>query len=1112
MRFFTGSPGHRRTGVVVLTAAWQMTSTLAFSAEAKLPPVLEARCLDCHGPDTQKSGLRLDSLVAALRGGDSGEKNIVPGKSGESYLITLVTSTDKAHRMPPKGDPLGAEEVASLKTWIDQADTWRAAQAELEKKTTDHWSYQPLVKPAIPSSEHANPIDAFIETKLKEKGLAFNPPADPRFLLRRMALDLTGLFPDEETTRTFLHDIEAEGADAAHIEAAVAALANRLLASPHFGERWARHWLDVVRYADSNGFETNHERPNAWPYRDYVIRAFNDDKPYDRFVFEQLAGDTVGEDAATGFIVAGPWDRVKGQDPLLNAMQRQDELSDMVNTAGTAFLATTMVCAKCHNHKFDPVTQTDFFAMQSVFAGVQHGERDLRATDDEGRKARAEKLASEIATLRMELTTLKPSPYLGPTLFIDETDPVRTSGLVKPKGEGKNREGYQRGHLGDLGGVDRLPNVSGGSYSWFENVPGKDVFAWRPGTSGRKRVWLSWGSGYLSHTTDARYVLDGDGDPATREDQSEIAKVDQQKFADGTADVGNKPMWSGFYDAGEHDFSGKTAIFLRGGTTGSAISADVVILQDAGATGSQPRLRAPVNAKGNEEVFDPVEARFVRFTIEASSSGQPCLDELEIWSGETNVALDGKPSSSGDYPNNTKHRLAHLNDGRYGNDRSWISNTPGSGWAMIELKAPATIDRITWARDREGKYSDRLATRYRIEVAGEAEGPWRTVASSEGRAPAGAPAADSVTYDLAGLDPDQAKKARAVWERIAPLEAEQNDLLALPKVYAGQFVQPKEPTRRLFRGDPLAPKEVVAPASLGVFDGLSGSFSLPADAPEADRRVALANWITDPANPLTARVIVNRLWHYHFGRGLVATPSDFGAMGFRPSHPELLDWLAAELVEHGWSLKHLHRLILTSRTYRQSSAPRPEALAADAGSELLWRFPPRRLEAEAIRDNVLLVSGELDTRMYGPGFLLFEPNANYARNWVAKDEFGEGDYRRMIYALKLRMEHDAIFGAFDCPDAGQVMPSRSRSTTPIQALNLYNSGFLLDQADRFAKRVADGAKSDDPSALADEAFLLAFGRTCDATEREEAAYLVKEHGLVSLCRALLNSNEFLFLP
>jgi mono/diheme cytochrome c family protein len=256
---FPGIPA-RALAVTGASLAW----VSGFLNAGELPAVLEARCSECHGAETQKSGLRLDSLLSALKGGDSGEKTIVPGKSGESYLISLVTSTDKAHRMPPKGDPLTVEEVASLRTWIDQVGNWSAAQAELEKKTTDHWAYQPVVKPAMPATGHAHPIDAFVEAKLKEKSLAFNPPAEPRLLLRRMALDVTGLFPDEETSRQFLQDAGAEGSDASHADGAVAALADRLLDSPHFGERWARHWLDVVRYADSNGFETNHERPNAY--------------------------------------------------------------------------------------------------------------------------------------------------------------------------------------------------------------------------------------------------------------------------------------------------------------------------------------------------------------------------------------------------------------------------------------------------------------------------------------------------------------------------------------------------------------------------------------------------------------------------------------------------------------------------------------------------------------------------------------------------------------------------------------------------------------------------------------------------------------------------------
>jgi hypothetical protein len=282
------------------------------------------------------------------------------------------------------------------------------------------------------------------------------------------------------------------------------------------------------------------------------------------------------------------------------------------------------------------------------------------------------------------------------------------------------------------------------------------------------------------------------------------------------------------------------------------------------------------------------------------------------------------------------------------------------------------------------------------------------------------------------------------------------------------------------------------------------------DAPERDRRIAFAKWLTDPKNPLTARVMVNRIWHYHFGRGIVATPSDFGDMGFLPTHPGLLDWLAMEFMENGWSVKHIHRLILNSKTYRQASLPRKDALAKDAGTELLWRFPPRRIEAEAIRDNVLLLAGSLNQEMYGPGFLLFSPNANYARNWVPKDEFSPDDMRRMIYTMRIRMEQDAIFGAFDCPDGGQVAPSRSRTTTPIQALNLYNSGFMADRSKHFAERITREA-GEDPKKQVARAYAWTFGRTPKSEEANEALAYLEEHGLPALCRVLFNANEFLFL-
>ncbi|PYJ08859.1 MAG: hypothetical protein DME25_00340 [Verrucomicrobia bacterium] len=359
--------------------------------------------------------------------------------------------------------------------------------------------------------------------------------------------------------------------------------------------------------------------------------------------------------------------------------------------------------------------------------------------------------------------------------------------------------------------------------------------------------------------------------------------------------------------------------------------------------------------------------------------------------------------------------------------------------------------------------------------------------------------------------------------RRAALEGRIKELTTVPMVYAGKFVEKPEPTHRLHRGDPMQEREVVEPGVLGV---VPARFALR-DAPTDDqkRRLALAQWIADPANPLPARVMVNRLWQYHFGEGLVSTPSDFGKKGALPSHPELLDWLAAEFVHptlsdersakrreasRPWSLKHIHRLIVTSAAYRQASAARPECLSADAASRLLWRFPPQRLEAEVLRDTILAVSGKLDLRAGGPGFSAFEPNDNYVRVYNPKREFGPPEWRRMVYMTKVRMQQDATFGAFDCPDGGQIAPKRMRSTTPLQALNLLNSGFVLQQADFFASRLEHEAGKD-PKAQVRLAFELAYNRLPAREEAEAARALIKQEGLMLFCRALFNSNEFIFV-
>jgi len=349
-------------------------------------PLLTARCFDCHGPDSQESGLRVDRRDVLLKGGDSKQPAVVPGKSDASRLITLVSGKDPKRVMPPDGKRLTDREVAILRDWIDQGARWSqddddsAQSARHSSADTDFWSLKPVVVPEVPASSDPwvqGAIDAFVLQRLRQEELRPSAEADRRTLIRRLYLDVLGLPPTPDQIARFERDERPD---------AWSRLIDDVLASPHYGERWARHWLDVVRFAETDGFETNVERPNAWHYRDYVIRALNDDKPYDRFVFEQLAGDAVGADAATGFLVGGPTDRVKSPDVVLTRMQRQDELADMINTTGTAFLGLTLGCAKCHSHKFDPISQTEYYAVAAVFAGVRHGERPLRVPESPRRE------------------------------------------------------------------------------------------------------------------------------------------------------------------------------------------------------------------------------------------------------------------------------------------------------------------------------------------------------------------------------------------------------------------------------------------------------------------------------------------------------------------------------------------------------------------------------------------------------------------------------------------------------------------------------------------------------------------------------------------------------
>ncbi len=1104
------------------TGASTGTSHLDVDYTTQVKPIFKANCLRCHGPRTAESNFRVDRRQSFIDGGDYGEPLIQPGKSKQSLLIKIVSGAHDDLVMPPEGKRLSSEQIATLATWIDEGAVMESAGHAEDSEDSDDplnlWSLQPITAPHPPSIDNTfvgGAIDAFVLQSLQQHELTPSPPADRVSLIRRLYLIMLGVPPSPQEIDRFVSDQRTD---------AWQQLVDQTLASPLYGERWARHWLDITRFGETDGFETNRERPHAWHYRDWVIDALNQDKPYDQFVLEQLAGDVLDQPVGTGFLVAGPHDIVKSPDINLTLMQRQDELSDIVHTVGTAFLGLTTGCARCHDHKFDPISQKDFYQLQAVFAGVQHGNRAMPKSSEQLQKLNTN--AARMAQVRMDLAEFVLDPPPRRFTFVDDTTRSENGGrglesLMTPKGTGQNPIKQGRGQARDPGSAEHGANLSGGSYTWWENQPETDVAIYRPMLRGPFKIWLSWGCGFDTHTQDAAYLLDRDGDPQTTSDQHLIATIDQQRFAEAQPDqagsgdtkaLASEPLWSGLLDAGEIHLEPNSTILLRGGQTGTAITADLIVLESLAFESAQRRplveIRPPVTATHNVEQFTATGAKWVRFSIEQTNNGiEPCLDELEIFSGDENVGLASRGSvatSSGNYADDSKHRLAHVNDGLFGNEKSWISDEKGRGWVQIELPEVFQVDRIQWARDRNAVYSDRLATAYRIEVAVEPD-QWIEVASSADRRPLLLNESAQPVYDFSKNEA-QAKRGQELRKQLATLIASRQSLSKDQLAYIGTFQQPP-PTHRLHRGDPRSKREQVVPDTLGEF----GSLNLSHDTPESERRLALARWMVDENNPLTVRVIANRIWQHHFGQGLVRTPSDFGAHGLPPSHPDLLDWLAQDLINHGWSLKHLHRRILLSNSWQQDHAPRPAAHQVDADNRLLWRFAPRRLEAEAIRDSMLAVSGALDLTMGGPGFSAFEVELENVRHYFPKQEYGPSDWRRMIYMTKVRQEQESTFGAFDCPDANQVMPTRTRSTSPLQALNLFNSPFVLQQAELTAQRVRRLA-GDQTGKQIQQAFRLCLGRLPSADETEAAAEFVTQHDLRLLCRALLNSNEFLFIP
>ncbi len=975
--------------------------TVDFAKDIK--PIFDANCVKCHGPEKQKGSLRLDTKAGALKGGDDYAPVIVPGKSADSPLIHFVAGLVADMQMPAKGDRLSDEQIGLLRAWIDQGVSWPATAETAEEQ---HWSLKPMTRPEIPKTKNAawprTPIDRFILSKLEEKGLSPSEDADKRILLRRVYFDVIGLPPTPQEMQAFLSDNSPQ---------AYERVVDQLLSSARYGERWARHWLDIVHYAETHGNDQDRPRPNSWPYRDYVIRSFNQDKSYARFVEEQLAGDVLYPNdpegaIATGFMATGPWDESSLRDIQENTIDRQIgrylDRDDIVMTTMSTFTSTTVHCARCHNHKFDPISQAEYYGLQSVFSAIDKADRpfDLDPQTHSQRQALLkQKVALEVRPKALMESLLQP--------------PVQT-----------------------------------------------EVAAWEKSISeqGGPVVWT---------------VLD----PITftSEEGATLTKKPDQSVVSG----GKRPEADTYTVTAQTDLTNITAMRLE-------------VLSD----GALPKKGPGRQDNGNLHLTE--------LAVKAS----PTADTNQLM----NLPLQ---NAAADF-NQTDWGVAKAIDG-----------DPKTAWGIYPEVGKSHLAVFEF-KDNQG-FTGGTTFTFVLEQkhgGGHLIGRFRLSVTTTPRPVRVNTLPDAIARILA-VPADQRTQEQKLELAVQYLQTQlEQKLAALPKpqmVYAGvsDFVpdgsfkpaKVPRPVHVLQRGDINKPGDLAVPGALSCVPELTSRFALADSNDEGERRAALARWIVDPKNTLTWRSIVNRVWHYHFGRGMVDSPNDLGRMGGRPTHPELLDWLATTFRENGGSFKKLHRLILTSSVYRQSSAHNPQFAQIDADNRLLWRMNRSRLDAESIRDATLQIVGKLDLEMGGPSVKQFvqspgihvTPVVDYAKFDVDSRE----SYRRSIYRFIFRTLPDPFMDSLDCADSSQLTATRNTSVTALQALAMLNNHFMVRQSEHFAERLSRSESDLDTQITF--AYRLALGRPPTPDETRELSAYAGKYGLANVCRLILNSNEFIFV-
>jgi mono/diheme cytochrome c family protein len=957
------------------------TSILAQPAETPtvdfvrdIQPLLKQHCVACHGTKKQESGLRLDAARLAIGGGDSGPA-VQPGKSIKSLLVQVLHGEGDVSAMPYEKPPLSKEAIALISRWIDQGAIHPVDEpvAQADRRQSKHWAFQPVLRPATPAVEQLswirNGIDAFVLSRLEREGLSPSPEASRASLIRRLHLDLLGTLPSPADVHLFIHDSDPH---------AYEKLVDRILASPHYGERWGRHWLDLARYADSDGFTIDGAR-NIWKYRDWVINAFNRDLPFDRFTIEQTAGDLLDSPSMEQLVATGfHRNTLVNQEGGTNDEQfRVEAVVDRVNTTGSVFLGLTVGCAQCHTHKYDPVSQRDFYRLYAIFNNC------VDNNDANGS---------------------------GPIITVPSHFQTTRQAILK-----------------DQLAAARVPLKA------YDQQLATRQAAWEKQlASGARPTW---------NTLEPKHWSTVEGAVLTRLE-------DHSLFVD--------------FSIPANDTYVVTSAIASSGITAFRIEA---------LTHDGLPKRGPGRASNGNFVLSEVTA-FISPLEDPTSLSKPATDPVKIAQAVADHSQAGYP-------------VAHAIDGKQ--NTGWAINVKAGSLnvdrqAIFILEKPvqhAQGSRLTLKMLQNNSAKNYLLGRFRISITNSpaeimaVTDPIRQIASK----PAGERTKQEVTLiQNAFRNADRGREALA--REVTRLTRELETLnKSIPRTMVLRELAKPRQTHIQLRGNFLDKGALVSPGVPQVLPPL-----VRADRPP--NRLDFARWLVKSDNPLTARVTVNRFWQRFFGLGIVETENDFGVQGIAPEHPELLDWLASEFMHGDWGMKAIHRLMVTSATYRQDSRVRGQLLKRDPRNKLLARQSRVRLEAETIRDICLSASELLTPRIGGPGVYPPQPAGIYALTQTKKswpESRGSDRYRRGLYIYFWRSSPYPFLPTFDAPDATTSCSRRSRSNTPLQALTLANDRVFLEMAQGLAAKILQLGTADDQARVR-YAFTTCFAR--QPTDRE----------------------------